>query len=41
MLAESRHKRDAWLAELATGLDDDEWAKLRAAAPVLEKLAQL
>ncbi|MFJ8821391.1 MarR family winged helix-turn-helix transcriptional regulator [Streptomyces sp. NPDC102467] len=41
MLAESRRKRNAWLADLAVGLDEDEWAKLRAAAPVLEKLAQL
>ncbi len=41
MLEESRRRRNAWLAELASGLDEDEWAKLRAAAPVLEKLAQL
>ncbi len=41
MLAESRRKRNAWLAELAGGLDDEEWATLRKAAPVLEKLAQL
>ncbi|MEU8684160.1 MarR family transcriptional regulator [Streptomyces sp. NPDC048611] len=41
MLEESRRKRNAWLAELASGLDADEWAKVRAAAPVLEKLAQL
>lgn len=41
MLEESRRKRNAWLAELASGLDEDEWAKVRAAAPVLEKLAQL
>ncbi|GGZ45333.1 MarR family transcriptional regulator [Streptomyces inusitatus] len=41
MLDESRRKRNAWLAELAEGLDEDEWAKLRAAAPVLEKLAHL
>ncbi|MFB6557043.1 MarR family transcriptional regulator, partial [Streptomyces sp. NPDC056405] len=41
MLEESRRKRNAWLAELAAGLDDDEWAKVRDAAPVLEKLAQL
>ncbi|MEU6079305.1 MarR family transcriptional regulator [Streptomyces sp. NPDC047108] len=41
MLEESRRRRNAWLAELAGGLDDDEWAALRAAAPVLEKLAQL
>lgn len=41
MLDESRRKRNAWLASLAEGLDEDEWAKLRAAAPVLEKLAHL
>lgn len=41
MLAASRSKRNAWLAELAGQLDDDEWAKLRDAAPVLEKLAHL
>ncbi|WP_328399209.1 MarR family transcriptional regulator [Streptomyces sp. NBC_00390] len=41
MLEQSRRKRNAWLAALAEGLDDDEWDKLRAAAPVLEKLAHL
>lgn len=41
MLEESRRKRNAWLAGLAQDLDDDEWARLRAAAPVLEKLAHL
>ncbi len=41
MLAESRSKRNAWLARLAEGLDDEEWELLRRAAPVLEKLAQL
>ncbi|MEC3994750.1 MarR family transcriptional regulator [Actinacidiphila sp. DG2A-62] len=41
MLAESRTKRNAWLAELASGLDEDELAILRRAAPVLEKLAHL
>lgn len=41
MLEESRRKRNAWLAELIGGLDDEEWARLRAAAPVLEKLAHL
>ncbi|WP_069815955.1 MarR family winged helix-turn-helix transcriptional regulator [Streptomyces sp. TP-A0874] len=41
MLEESRRRRNAWLAELAQGLDDEEWAALRAAAPVLEKLAHL
>ena len=41
MLEESRRKRNAWLAELVEGLDEDEWAMLRQAAPVLEKLAHL
>ena len=41
MLAESRTKRNAWLAELAEGLTDEERAVLRQAAPVLEKLAHL
>lgn len=41
MLAESRRKRNVWLAELTQGLDDEEWATLREAAPVLEKLAHL
>lgn len=41
ILEQSRAKRDAWLAELATGLTPEEWAVLRAAAPVLERLAQL
>ena len=41
MLVESRRKRNVWLAQLAEGLDEDDWRKLRAAAPVLEKLAQL
>ncbi|MER7849100.1 MarR family transcriptional regulator [Kitasatospora sp. NPDC096077] len=41
ILAESRRRRNAWLAELAQGLDDDEWAALREAAPVLYKLAHL
>ena len=37
MLAESRSKRNAWLADLAEGLkDEDQWEKLRAAAPVLD-----
>ncbi len=39
ILAESRRRRNAWLAELAEGLSEDEWATLRAAAPVLYKLA--
>lgn len=41
MLAESRNRRNAWLAELAEGLDEEERAVLRQAAPVLEKLAHL
>ncbi len=41
IIEQSRAKRDAWLAELATGLTPEEWAVLRAAAPVLERLAQL
>ncbi|GLF97203.1 MarR family winged helix-turn-helix transcriptional regulator [Streptomyces yaizuensis] len=41
MLEESRRKRNVWLAKLAEGLDEDEWATLRAAAPILEKLAHL
>lgn len=41
VLEASRAKRNAWLAELTARLDDEEWERLRAAAPVLEKLAQL
>ncbi|MFC0600049.1 MarR family winged helix-turn-helix transcriptional regulator [Streptomyces palmae] len=41
MLEESRRKRNAWLAELAGKLDAEDWTTLRAAAPVLEKLANL
>jgi DNA-binding MarR family transcriptional regulator len=41
IIEQSRAKRDAWLAELATNLTPEEWAVLRAAAPVLERLAQL
>jgi DNA-binding MarR family transcriptional regulator len=41
MLEESRRKRNAFLAGLVEGLDEEEWAKLREAAPVLEKLAHL
>ena len=41
MLAESRIKRNAWLAELAEGLTYEELAVLRQAAPVLDKLARL
>ncbi|MFE0486720.1 MarR family winged helix-turn-helix transcriptional regulator [Streptomyces griseoaurantiacus] len=41
MLEESRRKRNAFLAHLIEGLDEEEWARLSAAAPVLEKLAHL
>jgi DNA-binding MarR family transcriptional regulator len=41
MLAESRTKRNAWLAKLAEGLTPEELAVMRQAAPVLEKLAHL
>ncbi|AUY50233.1 MarR family transcriptional regulator [Streptomyces sp. CB01881] len=41
ILQESRRRRNAWLAELAEGLDEEEWAVLRDAAPVLYKLAHL
>ncbi|MFJ3218352.1 MarR family winged helix-turn-helix transcriptional regulator [Kitasatospora sp. NPDC086801] len=41
ILAESRRRRNVWLAELAEGLDEEEWAVLREAAPVLYKLAHL
>ncbi|MFC7218769.1 MarR family winged helix-turn-helix transcriptional regulator [Streptomyces polyrhachis] len=41
LLEEARRQRNAFLAELAEGLDPQEWEALRAAAPVLEKLAHL
>ncbi|GGO86939.1 MarR family winged helix-turn-helix transcriptional regulator [Wenjunlia tyrosinilytica] len=41
ILEESRRRRNAWLAELASGLTEDEWRKLREAAPILEKLAEM
>ena len=41
MLEESRRKRNAWLSELVGQLSEDEWETLRAAAPVLEKLAHM
>ncbi|MCU7823319.1 MarR family winged helix-turn-helix transcriptional regulator [Kitasatospora sp. DSM 101779] len=41
ILAESRRRRNAWLAELAEGLNEEEWALIRAAAPALYKLAHL
>ena len=40
MLGEDRRRRDAWLAKRLTELTPDERAALRAAAPVLERLAQ-
>ncbi|PYC85383.1 MarR family transcriptional regulator [Streptomyces tateyamensis] len=41
ILDESRRRRNAWLAELAAQLTEEEWARLREAAPVLDKLAHL
>ncbi|MFI0895823.1 MarR family winged helix-turn-helix transcriptional regulator [Streptomyces sp. NPDC020983] len=41
MLAESRSKRNAFLASLAERLSEEELAVMREAAPVLEKLAHL
>ncbi|WP_097232114.1 MarR family winged helix-turn-helix transcriptional regulator [Streptomyces zhaozhouensis] len=41
MLAASREQRNAWLAGLADELTEEEWEALRAAAPVLHKLAHL
>ncbi|SES26756.1 DNA-binding transcriptional regulator, MarR family [Streptomyces qinglanensis] len=41
MLAAARAKRNAWLTELVQELDEEDRATLRAAAPVLEKLAHL
>lgn len=41
MIGASRAQSNAWLAELIGGLDAEEWAALRAAAPVLHKLAHL
>jgi DNA-binding MarR family transcriptional regulator len=41
MLEESRRRRNAFLAGLVDSLGEDDWAKLREAAPVLEKLAHL
>ncbi|WP_059006135.1 MarR family winged helix-turn-helix transcriptional regulator [Streptomyces specialis] len=41
MIESSRAERNAWLARLAVELDEEEWAALRAAAPVLHKLAHL
>jgi DNA-binding MarR family transcriptional regulator len=39
MLREDRRRRDEWLAKRLTELTPDERAALRAAAPVLERLA--
>lgn len=41
MLEASRNQSNAWLTDLAGQLDEEEWAALRAAAPVLHKLAHL
>ena len=41
ILTESRRRRNAWLAELAAGLTEEEWALVRDAAPVLYRLAHL
>lgn len=41
MLEAGRAQNNAWLAGLAAELDEDEWARLRDAAPVLHKLAHL
>jgi DNA-binding MarR family transcriptional regulator len=41
ILQESRRRRNIWLAELASGLTEQEWRTLREAAPVLERLAEL
>ncbi|WAL73355.1 MarR family transcriptional regulator [Kitasatospora sp. YST-16] len=41
ILNESRRRRNAWLAVLAENLDAEEWERLKAAAPVLYKLANL
>jgi hypothetical protein len=37
---QSRRVREAWLAKRLRELTPDERAKLRAAAPILEKLSQ-
>ena len=41
ILKASQAQRNEWLSQLAGQLDEDEWASLRAAAPVLHKLAHL
>jgi DNA-binding MarR family transcriptional regulator len=40
LVYQSRRLRDAWLARRLRELTPDERAKLRAAAPILEKLSQ-
>ena len=40
MVYQSRRLRDAWLAKRLRELTQEERAKLRAAAPILEKLSQ-
>jgi DNA-binding MarR family transcriptional regulator len=39
LLREDRRRREAWLAQRLAELDDDERALLRAAAPLLDRLA--
>lgn len=39
MLEASRSQSNAWLTQLAGQLTEEEWATLRAAAPILHKLA--
>jgi DNA-binding MarR family transcriptional regulator len=41
LLHANQSQRNEWLSQLAAQLDEDEWARLRAAAPVLHKLAHL
>lgn len=41
ILAACQAQRNEWLTGLAAQLDEEEWAKLREAAPVLHKLAHL
>jgi DNA-binding MarR family transcriptional regulator len=41
ILQANQQQRNEWLSELAAQLDEDEWARLREAAPVLHKLAHL
>ncbi|MGP4113919.1 MarR family winged helix-turn-helix transcriptional regulator [Streptomyces sp. 4N509B] len=41
ILRANQDQRNAWLTQLAAQLDEDEWARLRDAAPVLHKLAHL